>query len=331
MISFIWPAMLGLLLLLPLFVVLYRRALTQRQQLLQRQRSLWLTQGASGQAPGVRRHLPPLLSLLALTLLTLALARPVAAIDLPRLEGTVMLTFDVSGSMAATDLEPTRMAAAQAAAVAFVERQPSTVQIGVVAFSDGGLTVQLPTNDRAAILAAIERLRPERGTSLGAGMLAALNAIALDAGTDTPISAPEADATIPPTETYPSSVIVLLSDGENTARPDPLEVAQAAAERGVRIYAVGVGTTAGATLELDGFSVHSRLEEAPLQQIAQLTEGGYYPAEEREQLERIYDEVGAQLVVKPEQTEVTALFVGVSLVLLLAGGLCSLLWFGRMP
>jgi Ca-activated chloride channel family protein len=241
-----------------------------------------------------------------------------------------MLVIDVSASMGADDLAPTRLEAAKAAAVTFVERQPPTVRIGLVAFSDGGLAIQQPTSNRAALLTAIERLRPERGTSLGEGMLAALNSIAVDAGADASTEIePAADS--PVAERYEATAILLLSDGENNARPEPREVALAAADRGVRVYAVGVGSSAGTTLQLDGFSVHSRLEAAVLQEIAQLTDGGYYSVEEQTELQRIYDEVGAQLIVRPEETEVTFLFVGAGLLLLLAGGLCSLLWFSRMP
>src|ERR687884_774828 len=161
--SFIWPAMLVFLLLLPLFLVLYA--------------SLGLVQGAAGRGPGARRHIPPALFLAGLTILLIALARPQTIVSLPRVEGTVILAFDVSGSMAADDLKPSRMEAAKAAARDFVQRQPATVQIGVVAFSDGGLAVQAPTNDQAAILAAINRLAPQRGTSLGQGILMALNTI----------------------------------------------------------------------------------------------------------------------------------------------------------
>lgn len=327
--AFLWPAMLLLLLLLPPLGAGYVWA-QRRQSVPPAQTSRGGLFGAAGPRPGMRRHVPPALFLLALTLLALAMARPVAAVSLPRLEGTVILVFDVSASMAADDLEPTRLGAAQAAAAAFVERQPPTVRIGVVAFSDGGLAVQPPTADRAEVLATIGRLRPERGTSIGEGMLVALNTIAQATGTEATAAEPGTQEPAPQPR-HDAAVIVLLSDGENNARPDPLEVALEAATRGVQIFTVGVGSAAGVTLELDGFTVHSRLEAETLRQIAQLTEGAYFSAEEREELDRIYGEVGARLVVRPEETEVTALFVGAGLLLLLVGGLCSLFWFSRMP
>lgn len=331
--SFIWPAMLVSLLLLPLFGVLYARVQRRRRRLAEQFGGFGLVHGAVGNRPGLHRRIPPLLFLLALALLSLALARPQATVSLPRLEGTVVLIFDVSGSMAATDVEPTRMEAARAAAKAFVERQPPTTQIGVVAFSDGGLAVQVPTSDQPTILAAIDRLTPQRGTSIGEGILAALNAIAANAGAQSARSgsAPTAlPATPGPQEKYPSAVIVLLSDGENNGQPDPLDAAQAAAERDVRIYPVGIGSAAGATLQLDGFSIHTRLEEAALRQIAELTGGTYYSAQDSRDMRSIYDEVAARLVVRPEETEVTALFATAGMVFLLIGGMCSFIWFNRL-
>ena len=178
--SFIWPAVLVLLLLVPLFVVLYLRIQRRRQGLAARYGTLGSVQEAAQRPLGARRHIPPAFFLAGLTILLIALARPQMVVSLPRLEGTVILAFDVSGSMAADDLKPTRMEAAKAAAQAFVARQPPTVQIGVVSFSDSGFAVQAPTNEQETVLAAINRLRPERGTSLAHGILTALNTIAIE-------------------------------------------------------------------------------------------------------------------------------------------------------
>jgi Ca-activated chloride channel family protein len=329
--SFIWPAMLLSLVLVPLSIWLYLKLLQQRRQQLARYGSFGFVQ-AAGRPAGRQRHIPPLLFLVGLAILLLALARPQAAISLPRIEGTVILAFDVSGSMAADDLKPTRMEAAKAVARDFVKRQPTTVQVGVVAFSDSGFSVQAPTNDQGAILASINRIQPQRGTSLGQGIFAALNTIAAATG-QAPVRAAEGTPT--PTPVAPgsdkSAIIVLLTDGENNEPPDPLEAAQAAADRGVRIYPVGIGSTAGAVLELEGFTVHTKLDEATLQQVAQLTEGTYYNAQSQDELNAIYDNIDLQLVVKPEETEITALFAGIGTLVLLIGGLCSLLWFGRLP
>jgi Ca-activated chloride channel family protein len=331
--SFIWPVMLVFLALIPLAVGLYVRLQQRRQRALARYGSLGFVQGAAGRL-GRRRHLPPSLFLLGLTILLVALARPQTVVSLPRIEGTVILAFDVSGSMAAEDVPPTRIEAAKAAARAFVERQPGAVQIGVVGFSDNGFSVQAPTDDQAAILAAIERITPQRGTSIGQGILASLNTIAADAqqgrrmySTLTPTPTP----TPAPSGSDRSKVIVLLTDGENTAFPDPLEAAQTAADQGVRIYTVGIGSPAGTTLHVNGFTVHTQLDETMLQAIAERSDGVYFNAESQDDLRAVYDQIDLQLVIKPEATEVTALFAGVGLLILLIGGMCSFLWFGRIP
>ena len=335
--SFIWPPMLLSLLLMPLGVALYLRLQRRRRRLAASYGSLGLVQEAAGRRLGGRRHVPPALFLLGLTLLAVALARPRTVLSLPKVEGTVILAFDVSGSMAADDLKPTRMEAAKAAARAFVQRQPRTVQIGVVAFSDSGFSVQAPTNDQEAVLAAIDRLAPARGTSLANGILASLNTIAAADGRQTPrlysnlTPTPTPTPTPVPKGTYAPAVIVLLTDGENTAPPNPLAAAQVAADRGVRIDTVGIGSAAGATLHVEGFAVRTRLDEATLQQIAQLTDGAYYSAEDEQDLRAIYENLGSRLVSKPELTEVTSMLAGAGLLALLAGGACSLLWFSRLP
>lgn len=332
--SFIWPAMLVFLLVVPLFILFYLRMQRRRQRAVTLYGTLGIVQEA-GRPLGARRHIPPLFFLIGLTILLIALARPQAVVSLPRLEGTVILAFDVSGSMAADDLEPTRMEAAKAAATAFVQRQPSTIQIGVIAFSDSGLAVQPPTTDQELILAAINRLAPERGTSLAHGIAASLDTIFApeeetnyySSLTPTPIPSP----TPMPEGVYSPAVIVLLTDGENTAPPDPLEAAQFAADRGVRIYSIGIGSAAGVILEVEGFTVHTRLDEAMLQQLAQFTDGAYYNAENEEELQAIYEELDPQFVIRPEAMEVTSLFAGASVLLMLVGGAFSLVWFNRLP
>jgi Ca-activated chloride channel family protein len=241
--------------------------------------------------------------------------------------------------MAADDMQPSRMEAAKTAARTFIERQPSTVQIGVVAFSDSGFSVQSPTNDQQAILAAIARLRPQRGTSLARGIEASLNTIAIaqgGQGNDPALSGgPTAEPTPSPTPVpkgmYTPAVIVLLTDGENNQNPNPLVAAQAASDRGVRIYSVGIGSAAGSILHIEGFTVRTRLDEATLQQISQHTGGKYYNAENQQDLQSIYENLNPELVIKPEKMEVTSLFAGASMVMLLMGGALSMLWFSRVP
>lgn len=334
--TFTWPPMLLSLLVIPLFILLYLRVQRRRQQLRARYGTLGLIQAPTGRALGARRHLPPLIFLGGLTILLLALARPHAVVSLPRLEGTIVLAFDVSGSMAADDLAPTRIEAAKATALEFIERQPPSVRIGVVTFSDAGFTVQVPTNEQAAIVAAINRLKPERGTSLGHGILMALNTVFAEEAADAPVYSdraptPTPEATPAPPGTYTSAMIVLLTDGENTAPPDPFAAAQAAADRGVRIYPIGIGSPEGATLTVNGFTVHTQLDEPTLQQVAALTNGAYYNATNQAELQAVYKNLEPALVIKAEQMEVTSLFAGGGILALLVGGAFSLLWLGRVP
>jgi Ca-activated chloride channel family protein len=334
--TFIWPSLLFTLLMVPLFVALYWWQQQRRQRLTAAYGMLGLVQAATGRALNRRRHLPPLLFLLGLILLLLALARPEAVVSLPRIEGTVILAFDVSGSMAAEDLELSRIEAAKTAAREFVERQPPSVLVGIVAFSDSGFTVQAPTNDQEAIFTTINRLTPELGTSLANGIFASLNALIAESDSSSRLYSdltpePTPEPTPVPEGVYESAVIVLLTDGENNERPDPLEAAQLAADRGVRIYTVGIGSAAGIDLELDGFTVHTQLNEPMLQQIAQITDGTYFNAQNEEDLQAIYENLEPEFVIKPEKMEVTSIFAGFSMLLLLLGGLFSLLWFGRLP
>ena len=334
--SFIWPAMLLFLLLIPLGVGLYLFLQRRCRRLTAHYGAFGWGAEAAGRGPGIRRHIPPAFFMASMAILLLALARPQTVVSLPRVEGTVMLVFDISGSMAADDLKPTRIEAAKAAAREFVQNQPSTVQIGIVAFSDGGFAVQQPTNDQEAILATINRLTPQRGTSVGQGIVAALNTIFVDPEQGSPLdnspTAPPLPTPTPlPKGTYAPAIIILLTDGENNESPDPLEAARLAAERGVRIYTVGIGSAAGTTLEVNGFTVHTQLDEATLQQIARLTDGAYYNAANEQELQAIYQNINPQLVIKSENMEVTSLFAGAGILVLLMGGTFSLIWFSRIP
>jgi Ca-activated chloride channel family protein len=336
--TFIWPVMLFSLVLIPLFVGVYLLIQRRRRKLTDHYSSFGFASGAKGSQPGLRRHIPAVFFLLGLTILAIALARPQAVVALPKQEGTVILAFDVSGSMAADDIKPTRMEAAQVAARDFVKRQPLFVQLGVVAFSDTGLSIQIPTNDPSAVLAAINRLAPQRGTSVGQGILASLTVIAAGGSGGQPaeiysniLLTPTPTPTPVPHGTYTPAVIILLSDGENNENPDPLAAAQTAADRGVRIYTVGIGSPAGTTVHINGFSLHTQLDQATLQQVSQITGGAYYNAQSAQDLLKIYDNLDTQMVNKPEKTELTAIFAGASIFFMLIGGLFSLLWFSRLP
>jgi Ca-activated chloride channel homolog len=335
--SFIWPTLLWSLLTIPLFVLLYLRMQQRRKQYALRYGSLGLAQEPGGPGVPSHRHIPALLFLAALTILFLALGRPQMEIGLPKVDGIVILAFDVSGSMSATDFEPTRLEAAKTVAKDFVARQPSTVRIGVVAFSDAGFSTQLPTNDQAAILAAIDRLQVQRGTSLANGIIVALNTIANVTGQD-PIIGINASATstaatpaAAPPKVDNSAVIVLLTDGENNMDPDPLAAAKFAGDRGVRIHTIAIGSVAGTNLTVNGFTVHTQVDEATLQNIAKLTHGLYFNAETEDDLRSIYESIEPGFKISREQTEVTAVFAATSILILLLAGMLSLVWFGHVP
>jgi Ca-activated chloride channel family protein len=289
-------------------------------------------------------------SLVAVTFLVLALARPQAEVALPRSEGTLILTFDVSGSMSAEDVGTTRLEAAKAAARTIVAERPDGVVIGVVAFSDGGISVQIPTADRVSLDEAISRLAPTLGTSVGEGILVSLDTIArLEQGTPAgyysslePVTSP----TLAPGEpgSHAAAAIVLLSDGENTVPPDPATTALTAAGHGVRVHTVAVGSPGGAELDLEGFMVHTTPNAAVLRYVADVTTGTAHVVEsvpsplpegavvgpvDSVDPAVIYASLSRQLTVDPEPVELTALVGGLGGLLLVSALVFSLIVSGR--
>jgi Ca-activated chloride channel family protein len=325
--TFRWPWMLLLLGMLPLLVVGYRRLLSRRAARRAELERVGLVAGPPARSG--RRHLVPLLFLTALALLLVALARPEATVAQPRRQGTVVLAFDVSGSMAATDLAPTRLEAAKSAARGFVEKQPESIKLGVVAFGEGGVITQRPTTDRAAVLAAIARLAPAGGTGLGRGIQTALGAIA-----GHPVQLRESNGSVeaagPDLGYYSSAAVVLLTDGENTADPDPLAVAEVSSTAGVRLYPIGLGSAAGTVLQIDGFQVATALDEPLLRKIASSTDGRYFTAADERELAEVYRSIPLSFAVEPTRTEVTALLALGAALLLLAAAVVSLLRTGRV-
>lgn len=327
--SFVWPQALVLLALVPAALVGYR-ALLQRRD---RRVAELAAQGFVATSASARRrrlrHVPFGFFLAALALLLVAMARPQASVSIPKRQGTVILAFDVSSSMVATDLAPTRLKAAQDAAKAFVDEQPDSIRFGVVAFSDGGLVTQQTTDVRADVLAAIDRLTPQGGTSLGKGIFTSLGAIA-----GKPIvlddAAVEGDFDNVDIGYFGSAAIVLLSDGENTAEPDPVAVAELASVAGVNIHTIGIGSPQGTVVEIDGFNVATALDEETLARIAEVTDGTYSAAADPEALKDVYGSIDLQLEREADETEVTGLVAGVSALLLVVGATLSLVWFGRL-
>jgi Ca-activated chloride channel family protein len=331
--SFLWPFMLWLLLLIPALIAAYILAQRRRQRYALRFASLSLVKEALGRGPGIRRHIPPAVFLTGITIMIVALARPQSQVIVPAQEGTVILAMDVSGSMWADDLKPDRMEAAKAAARSFVERQPSGVQIGVVSFSDNAFLVQAPTSDREPVIAAINRLTPQRGTAVGRALLTSLDSIFEAPNTDATqgISVTTPTPTPVPKGVYEPAVIVLLTDGESNQGPPPMTVIDQVAARGVRVYTVGIGTVRGTVLHIGGRAIRTRLDEETLKQVAAATDGMYFNASNENDLKAIYESLSSRLVFKKEQTEVTAIFTGLAVALSLMGGLLSLLWFNRLP
>lgn len=333
--SFVWPTLLISLLLVPVLVFVYFRMQRRRKDLAAKFGALGVVRDGRGRGPGAYQHIPPMMFLGGIAILLVSMARPQAIVSVPRLEGTVILTFDISGSMAATDLQPTRMEAAKAAASQFVRNQPPSVLIGVVAFSDGGVAVQPPTENREETLATIDRLVPRRGTSIANGILVALNTIVIHNGGQSILQSSPQDETqeaLPqPQGWYPSSVIVLLSDGENNQEPDPVSASDLAADLGVRIYTVGIGSTQGVDLEVEGFTVHTQLDEQMLQAVSLISGGQYYNAANEADLFRIYDDLEPKLSVKREDMEITFIFAALGMLAFLIGATLSLFWFGRVP
>jgi Ca-activated chloride channel family protein len=280
-------------------------------------------------AVGRRRHVVPIVFLLGVVVLLVALARPQADIDLPRRTGTVVLAFDVSSSMKAKDLAPTRMVAAKRAARAFVADQPSSIRIGVVAFSDAGYVVQPPTRSRRDALDAINRLSPRGGTALGRGILTALGA-AHGKPIDLDRNALERGERQPDVPFIGSAAIVLLTDGDNTGALDPLALAPVAAQAGVRIFPVGIGSANGAVVDVDGFQVATALHADLLRKIAQGTRGTYFSAADAASLRRVYASIDLELTVVGRTTEITAIFAGAGLVLFLVAAGLSMRWYGRV-
>lgn len=355
--SFLWLTALWSLLSLPLMVLGYILLLRRQKAAAVRYPNLAMVRAAMGAARW-RRHVPPALFMIAVTIILLAAARPQAFVTLPSQRSTLILAMDVSGSMRAEDVAPNRISAAQAAAKAFVAEQPPDVRLGLVAYAGAAMLVQTPTFERESIIAAISRFQTQRGTNIGSGLLTSLEALFPDAdfsdlqrGRDfrdrsagpsvgplggAPLgSAPKADekkeAFVPVAPgSYKNGAIILMTDGQSTTGPNPLEAARRAAQRGVRVYTVGFGSPNGTLTSFDGFSMRVQLDEQMLREIADITRGAYFRAETAAELTKVYQSLNAQTVLETTKTEVTALFAaGAALVFFLAGVL-SFLWFGRV-
>lgn len=334
--SFLWPAGLLALLLVPVGIALASVIDRRRRRRLAGLGGLGRS-GTAATGRGAVGRIAGALLVLAFVVLGIAMGRPQATVALPTVEGTVILAFDVSASMAADDVKPSRLEVAKAAAKDLVSHAPPGVVIGIVAFSEAGAAVQAPTNDLVAVAASIDRLNPAQGTSLGQGILSALTAVAR-AESDTPADyysnrspAPTPTAAPVPPGSHGSALVIVFSDGESNAPPDPTVAAQAAADRGIRVDTVGVGTAAGTDIQLNGFTVHTQLDEATLHAVADTTKGTYFVPDDSAGMQAIFGAVSPLLVMKSQPIEVTGLVALSGSLLLAVASFVSLAWLGRLP
>jgi Ca-activated chloride channel homolog len=348
--AFDWPSMLWLLLAVPALIGAYVLIVRRKEKTALRFASLSLIRQAMGPGHQLRPHIPPLLFLLAMIVAIVAVARPNARVSLPSRQQTIILAVDVSLSMSATDVDPNRITAAQAAAKAFVEDRPSDVRIGIVAFGGSAVLVQSPTMNRNELLAAIDRFQLQRGTATGSALYTSLAALLPEAGIDLQAldlkversqdskrdsrlnsrKSDEKEFTPLVPGSYRSGAIILMSDGRRTVGPDPLDAARLAADHGIRVFTVGFGTKEGVMIGAEGWSAYVRLDEETLQAIADVTRGIYFHAGTAEDLKKVYQELNARLVMERKDVEITFLFAAMAAVLLLVSAALSLLWFSRL-
>ncbi len=342
--------MLWFLLLGPLLAGAYVLLLRRRQRVAVNYPDLGLVRQAMSRQHRWRRHLPPFLFLCSLLAVIIGLARPAATVPLPSLRQTIILAVDVSLSMDANDVDPNRLTAAQAAAKAFIEGCPSDVRIGLIAFGGSAAEVQAPTDNRQDLLAAIDGFRLQRGTATGSALYAALASLLPESGQDLrsldfdrqPSRNQRAQSLDQPRKprnatgtgvlpgSFTSGAIILMSDGQSTMGPNPLEAAEVAAEHGVRVFTIGFGTKEGATVRVQGMSIFVRLDEETLQGIARITRATYFQAGTAEDLKKVYRDLTARLLVERKDVEITFLFAALAAVLLLASMVLSLLWLYPM-
>ena len=343
--QFLWPVNLWWLLLLAALPLLYRWLLRRRRRQVLKLPSVAVARAAAG--PHWRRHVPPALMWLALALLLLALARPTARVTLPFAKSTILLAIDISRSMRVTDVQPTRMVAAQEAAKAFLAEVPAHIEVGLVTFAGTAQVAQQATLDRAAIAGAIDAIQMQFGTAIGNAIVLSLAELFPDQGIDLEAMtfgprrpsrslddkparpAPKPFTPVAP-GSYASATIILLSDGRRTTGVDTLVAARMAADRGVRVHVVGLGTPDGHASMGEGMAMYLQLDEPTLRQVAQMTGGDYHHAATAEALRSVYQQLGSTLQVSQRDTELTALLALAGALLLVTGAGLSLWWFGRV-
>ncbi len=344
--SFLWPQYLWLLWIVPLLVVAYVWLLRRKKRLVLRFASVDLVKQAMGAGLHWRRHVPPALFLLAMATALLAASRPTAVVSLPSNQATVMLAIDVSLSMRATDIKPNRIVAAQDAAKAFLKELPRNIKVGIVTFAGTATVVQPATLQREDLVAAIDKFQLQRGTAVGSGIVVALSELFPDHGIDlgemtygngkrgksideAPSKPMKEFVPVAP-GSYQSAAIVLLTDGRRTTGVDPQEAAKMAADRGIRVYSIGLGTVDGVIPGFEGWSMYLKLDEPSLKAIANVTQAEYYYAGDADALKKAYEKLSTRLQVEKKETELSALLALAAAVFAIGAAGLSLLWFNRI-
>jgi len=344
------------LVILPALIISYIVIQRRRKIYSIRYSSLTLVRDAAGKRPSWRRHIPPFIFLLSIAAMLVALARPFSIVTLPAQEGVVILAIDVSGSMRAQDVLPSRIEAAKSAAINFIAKQDPTTRVGVVAFSGNAALVQPPTTDHNSASQAVDRLTLGPRTGIGNAIITSVDAIyeVLDRAYDSPAATPNPRGSTFRTAPAPTprpvapgyhvpAIVVLLTDGQNNAGVTPVDAAQIAADRGVRVFTIGVGTTSGATIGGGGFGgfggpgggggggFRTSLDENTLREVARITDAKYFYAKDETDLTAIYASLNTQLIFRTQRTEIAFAFTAGAIILLLVGATLSLMWFNRLP
>ena len=342
---FQWPQYLWLMLAVPLLPAAYVWLLRRRGKLAVRYSSLDVVRAAAVGRNG-RRHLPPALLLLACSALLLAAARPVASVPLPWARSTIILAMDVSLSMRVNDVKPTRLAAAQDAAKLFLRDLPRNIEVGLVTFAGSSQVAQAATLDRAPLVAAIDGFQMQRGTAIGNAIALSVAELFPDHGInlgdtafggkprgrsldDQARPAPKQITPVAP-GSHPSAAIILLTDGRRTTGIDTLEAAKLAADRGVRLHVVGLGSADGGSYGMEGMAMYLQLDEPTLREVARMTGGDYYQAGTAEKLRGVYETLGSQMQVVKRETDLAPLLALAAALVAMAAGVLSMMWFGRI-
>lgn len=343
--EFLWSPVFYLFALIPISILAYVLILRRRKPFAVRYSSLSLVRAAKPRQTQWKRHIPFVLFLLAISSLIMAMARPVSVITLPASNATIILSIDVSRSMCSTDISPNRLESAKTAALEFIKSQNADTQIGIVVFAGFAVIAQPPTTDRALLEATINTISTARRTAIGEGILMSLEAIS---EFDDSVVSPYSGIEITPVAEgeYVPAIVVLLTDGVSTTGIDPLEAAQMAADRGVRVYTIGFGTTNNdAPMNCNPYSAFAEpfdpffggggggngqfrreIDEVTLQQVAKMTGGSYHLAESSTELQEVFDGLPTQLFTVTETTEVSVFFVAFAAIFIFLAILLSLIW-----